>query len=238
MPSDHLRQSYSWEDDDRVDRSRSYRVRRRLNADGDELVHTVNVELESPRSVEPLWDAPRRRRFPIAPTPPTVDDSYRERRRDGIRPDPEVIVFSRVGNSSDSEPYSVPINSRRTPSQRRGWGKVVTRTWSLNILIVVFITARLDPDGNEISTDEEEVLERARAIVRRENSHPLFDLLGPVIRESGDGTITSRGDTRSLEAQASSARSDPTNTTQPSDMTQDERQVRRSPGDCVSVPVC
>lgn len=106
-----------------MDRSRSYRVRRRLNADGDELVHSINLEPESPRSVEPLWDVPRRRRFPAAPTPPTVDDSYRERRREANRHEPEAIVFSRVTSPSDSEPHSVPVNSRRPPSRRRGWGK-------------------------------------------------------------------------------------------------------------------
>ncbi|KAF9787031.1 hypothetical protein BJ322DRAFT_1053301 [Thelephora terrestris] len=194
---DHSRQSYTWEDDDREDRSRSYRVRRRLNADGDELVQTVNLEPESPRSVEPLWDVPRRRRFPIAPTPPTVDDSYRERQREVNRP--EVIVFSRVNNSSDSEPHSVPVNSRRPPSRRRGW-------------------ARLDPDGNEISTDEEEIIERARMITRRNNPQPFFNLFRPVVRASSDSNTTSRDDTNASEAQTP-ARSDRTNTVHAFDTT-------------------
>ena len=111
-------------------------MRRRLNADGDELVHTVNLEPESPRSVEPLWDVPRRRRFPITPTPPTVDDSYRERRREATRPDPEVIVFSRMNNSSDSEPHSIPVNARRPPSRRRGWGNVPYLWTGVKMLIM------------------------------------------------------------------------------------------------------
>lgn len=194
VQSDLSRQSYSWEDDDRGDRSRSYRVRRRLNADGDELVQTVNLEPESPRSVEPLWDVPRRRRFPVAPTPPTVDDSYQERQRDANRTDPEVIVFSRANNASDPEPHSVPVSARRPPSRRRGW-------------------ARLDPDGNEISADEEEMLERARTIIRRNNPQPFFSLFRPVVRTSSDAIPTSRDDAITSEAQ-----SEPTNAAQPSDV--------------------
>jgi len=198
IQSDHPRQLYSWEDDERGDRSRSYRVRRRLNADGDELVSTVNLEPESPRSVEPLWDVPRRRRFPIAPTPPTVDDSYRERRRDENRQEPEAIVFSRVTSPSDSEPHSIPMNSRRLPSRRRGW-------------------ARLDPDGNEISTDEEEMIERARTITRRNNPQPFFNLFRPVVRGSSDNPANPRGDNSSgLEAHIPS-RSDNASTVLASD---------------------
>lgn len=182
VQSDHSRQSYSWEDDDRGDRSRSYRVRRRLNADGDELVQTVNLDPESPRSVEPLWEIPRRRRFPISPTPPPIDDSYRERQREGTRLDPEYIIFSRMNNPSDSELHSIPVNARRPPSRRRGW-------------------ARLDPDGNEISTDEEETIERARTITRRNNPQPFFNLFRPVIRLPTDDVTSTRDDTNA-ETQA------------------------------------
>jgi len=180
-------------------------VRRRLNADGDELIHAVNLEPESPRSVEPLWDAPRRRRFPVAPTPPTVDDSYRERRREANRHESEVIVFSRMTSPSDSELHSVPINSRRPPSRRRGW-------------------ARLDPDGNEISTDEEEMIERARAITRRNNPQPFFNLFRPVVRSSNDTPTTSRDTTAVLEPQAP-AQSDPTNATPSSGATEGTPQT-------------
>lgn len=225
MQPDHSRQSYSWEDDDREDRSRSYRVRRRLNADGDELVQTINLEPESPRSVEPLWDAPRRRRFPIAPTPPTVDDSYRERQRDVTRPDPEVIVFSRVNNLSDSEPHSIPVNSRRPPSRRRGWGEASMHTFGLLRLRELSIAARLDPDGNEISTDEEEIIERARMITRRNNPQPFFNLFRPVVRTSGDSTATPRDNTNASEAQPPTLL-DHTNTIHPFDTTAVKVEVR------------
>jgi hypothetical protein len=228
VQSDHSR--YSWEDDDRGDRSRSYRVRRRLNADGDELVHTVNLEPESPRSVEPLWDVPRRRRFPIAPTPPTVDDSYRDRRREANRSEPETIVFSRVTSPSDSELHSIPVNSRRPPSRRRGWGKTPMLTSnSFNALIVdLLIVARLDPDGNEISTDEEETIERARTITRRSNPQPFFSLFRPVVRTPNDGTTTSRDDTSTFEVQTS-AQSDHTNAAQSFDTTTAKVEVSWSP---------
>ncbi|KAF9654272.1 hypothetical protein BDM02DRAFT_3182090 [Thelephora ganbajun] len=216
IQSDRPRQFYSWEDDDRVDRSRSYRVRRRLNADGDELVHTVNLEPESPRSVEPLWDVPRRRRFPIAPTPPTVDDAYRERRREANRHESETIVFSRVTSPSDSEPHPVPVNTRRPPSRRRGW-------------------ARLDPDGNEISTDEEEMIERARMITRRNNPQPFFNLFRPVVRPSNDSSTTSGDDPSAFEAQIP-AQPDRTDTTQSSDAT--EVKVEFGSHESESNPAC
>jgi hypothetical protein len=63
------------------------------------------------------------------------------------------------------------------------------------------ILARLDPDGNEISTDEEEVAERARTITRRNNPQPFFNLFRPDVRASSDGTATPRDDTNTSEAQ-------------------------------------
>jgi len=65
----------------------------------------------------------------------------------------------------------------------------------------VFIVARLDPDGNEISTDEEEMIERARAITRRNNPQPFFSLFQPVARGSDDRPTASRDDTGAFEAQ-------------------------------------
>lgn len=208
-----------------MDRSRSYRIRRRLNADGDELVHTVNLEPESPRSVEPLWDVPRRRRFPAAPTPPTVDDSYRERRREANRHEPEAIIFSRVTSPSDSEPHSIPVNARRPPSRRRGWGKVQCMDRIQHTYYRLLIAARLDPDGNEISTDEEEMIERARTMTRRNNPQPFFSLFRPVVRGSNDSPTTSRGeDTGAPEIQ----QSDRTNIAQSSD-TEGALEVVRFP---------
>ena len=167
--------------------------------------------------MEPLWDVPRRRRFPVAPTPPTVDDSYRERRRDDNRHEPEAIVFSRVTSPSDSEPHSIPMNSRRLPSRRRGWGKFLSTDQVQYAYNRLLIAARLDPDGNEISTDEEEMIERARTITRRNNPQPFFNLFRPVVRGSSDSPADSRGDnTGALEAQIPS-RSDNLNMAQPSD---------------------
>jgi hypothetical protein len=75
----------------------------------------------------------------------------------------------------------------------------------------------LDPDGNEISTDEEEMIERARAITRRNNPQPFFNLFRPVVRASSDSPVNSRGDdTGALEVQIPS-QSDNANTAQPSD---------------------
>ena len=65
----------------------------------------------------------------------------------------------------------------------------------------VSVVARLDPDGNEISTDEEEMIERARTITRRNNPQPFFSLFHPVDRASNDDHITSRDDTSAFGAQ-------------------------------------
>lgn len=65
----------------------------------------------------------------------------------------------------------------------------------------VFAVARLDPDGNEISTDEEEMIERARTITRRNNPQPFFSLFHPIDRASNDGPTTSREDAGAFEAQ-------------------------------------
>jgi len=78
-----------------------------------------------------------------------------------------------------------------------------------------FIAARLDPDGNEISTDEEEMVERARTITRRNNPQPFFSLFQPVGRASNDGPATPGDDTGGFEAQTP-ARSDHTDTAQSS----------------------
>jgi len=93
----------------------------------------------------------------------------------------------------------------------------------------LLIAARLDPDGNEISTDEEEMIERARTITRRNNPQPFFNLFRPVVRASNDSPRTSRGDgTSALEAQTPS-QSDRTNTAQSSDTTEDTLEMVRFP---------
>jgi len=87
----------------------------------------------------------------------------------------------------------------------------------------LLIAARLDPDGNEISTDEEETIERARAITRRNNPQPFFNLFRPVVRAPNDSLTTSGGD----DPDALVARSDLTNTTQSSDTTEGTMEVGR-----------
>jgi len=65
----------------------------------------------------------------------------------------------------------------------------------------VSVAARLDPDGNEISTDEEEMIERARAITRRNNPQPFFSLFQPVDRASNESPTISRDNTGAFGAQ-------------------------------------
>ncbi|KAG5654296.1 hypothetical protein H0H81_005145 [Sphagnurus paluster] len=105
----------SWEDwveEREAEQHRNYVVRRRLNADGEEHVHPINLE----------W----------------IDDTHTQpwnrQLRDLDRRTRELAEAVQEGASS---------NARR----RRGW-------------------ARLDPDGNEIPSDEEEELERMRAEYR------------------------------------------------------------------------
>ena len=88
----------------------------------------------------------------------------------------------------------------------------------------LLIAARLDPDGNEISTDEEEMIERARAITRRNNPQPFFNLFRPVVRASNDSPTTSRDDTGTFETQLSS-QPGITSTAQPSDIAEGTLEV-------------
>ncbi|KAG6814449.1 hypothetical protein H0H92_007453 [Tricholoma furcatifolium] len=86
---------------------RSYVVRRRFNADGEEHVHPINLD----------WD--------------------------------EQPVYTPYTDRQDTQ-SSLP----ETQSRRRGW-------------------ARLDPDGNEIPSEEEEALERTRTEIRLRRQTPL-----------------------------------------------------------------
>ena len=94
----------------------------------------------------------------------------------------------------------------------------------------LLIAARLDPDGNEISTDEEETIERARAVTRRNNPQPFFNLFRPVVRTSNDGSTTSRADDPGAFEAQTPAQSDRTNVTQPSDIIEGTLEVVRFPG--------
>ena len=91
------------------------------------------------------------------------------------------------------------------------------------------ITARLDPDGNEISTDEEETIERARAITRRNNPQPFFNLFRPVVRGSSDSPSTSRGDDTAAFETLTPVQLDHANTTQASDTTEGKLEVGMVP---------
>ncbi|GLB36543.1 hypothetical protein LshimejAT787_0308310 [Lyophyllum shimeji] len=95
---------HDWEDDIEEHDQRNYVIRRRLNADGEEHVHPINLE----------W-------IHEAPYGSTVLNGRRATGQNG-------------GTSGG-------------PQRRRGW-------------------ARLDPDGNEIPSDEEEELERVRTEYR------------------------------------------------------------------------
>ena len=88
----------------------------------------------------------------------------------------------------------------------------------------VFVVARLDPDGNEISTDEEEMIERARTITRRNNPQPFFSLFQPVDRTSNDTPTTPRDDVGPFEAQML-GHSTRTSTPQSSGTTEDTLEV-------------
>ncbi|RDB29033.1 hypothetical protein Hypma_015111 [Hypsizygus marmoreus] len=109
---------------------RNYTIRRRLNADGEEHVHPINLDWLRLDEDAQSW---------LMPRDPNDDPmSYPERsvynraqRRDTVQP-------AQNGGTSES-----PAG----PPRRRGW-------------------ARLDPDGNEIPSDEEEELERVRAEYR------------------------------------------------------------------------
>ena len=93
----------------------------------------------------------------------------------------------------------------------------------------LLVAVRLDPDGNEISTDEEETIERARAMTRRNNPQPLFNLFRPIIRGSNDGPTSSRGDDVGVSEAQLPAQSGHTSTTQSPDAAEDTPEVVRFP---------
>lgn len=120
---------------DMNDSDRNYMVRRRINADGNEHVHNINLEwldeLESDS-----WDL--------------------------------TLPADRLNRA---RPYGPQDNLSPEPAlRRRGWGKSskpLLQVSKLSQLIKSLITARLDADGNEISSDEEYELEHMRAEERR-----------------------------------------------------------------------
>jgi len=135
----------------------SYRVRRQFNADGEEHVHNVMLDddydpfswLVPPHQRdEPRGEARRsttRTRQPARErTAPNLYDTWavydeRRRRERGAQSNTTLPGAPRADNP--------PSNSSSYRRRRRGW-------------------ARLDQDGNEIPTDEEEEYERNRTLMR------------------------------------------------------------------------
>ncbi|KAH9945590.1 hypothetical protein B0H21DRAFT_427098 [Amylocystis lapponica] len=126
----------------------SYRITRRFNPDGEEHVH--NIVMDESDSDDPFsWMVPRgdRRRGERSisdrrePTPTTPATSYGELMRQ--RRERTAQIRAQAAPRTDSSPAQASSTRRR----RRGW-------------------ARLDQDGNEIPTDEEEEYERNLAQVR------------------------------------------------------------------------
>jgi hypothetical protein len=146
QPSPRLRRS-SEDLGTTVGDNRSYLIRRMLDADGDELVHNINLG---------SWDE---------------DDPSA-----WLMPDPSLPTPRRVRGNVHLQRSDYPTSQPppQIPRRRRGW-------------------ARLDPDGNEIPTDEEEEIERTRSQFRvralhnaRSSSHiqPDVTTLMPVTRTS------------------------------------------------------
>jgi hypothetical protein len=101
--------------------SRNYRVRRRLNADGEEFVYNINIDHDSDfsRSDEPTWDVPPRRRLPLLAFPlADPEDNLITIRTQP--PSSESAVHIEDGSNDRSLP---PAVGRRMSGRRRGWGE-------------------------------------------------------------------------------------------------------------------
>ncbi|GBE78512.1 predicted protein [Sparassis crispa] len=125
----------------------SYRVRRRLTADGEE--HIQNIIMSDSDDDDlfswfvPAAEREQRRRIPIShPLEETVNVAPSN--LDGYSIRPTRRYLSEIIERGRAEASRAADNSR---PRRRGW-------------------ARLDRDGNEIPTDEEEEYERNRAQMR------------------------------------------------------------------------
>lgn len=99
--------------------NRNYRVRRRLNADGDELVYNININQDSPRYEDPTWDVFPRRRLPILgfPLADPVETSI------SITTPPQPADNSVPIEENTPAVATLPTIRRRVSSRRRGWGK-------------------------------------------------------------------------------------------------------------------
>lgn len=147
--------------------NRNYLVRRRLNADGEEHVHTIDLETwEQDEAMDWLMPSvpPTARQNPDLPTPAEHRTRLTRLQRELYRTANEPVA-----SSEDRSRQFVPP----APASRR------SRGW-----------ARLDADGVEIDSEEEGNQERARAReylrARRFNSSELVEIerRAPVRRET------------------------------------------------------
>ncbi|KAJ7139594.1 hypothetical protein C8R44DRAFT_308000 [Mycena epipterygia] len=127
--------------DSPIGSERSYFIHRRVNADGDEVVHNINLEWDDEDPVSWLIPTTGRERSVFE----AQDYSTFPRRRFGA---PTFDAHDRNETVRGPRGTVPPVSEAR----RRGW-------------------ARLDADGNAIPSDEEEELERARADYRMRALH-------------------------------------------------------------------
>ncbi|KDQ54890.1 hypothetical protein JAAARDRAFT_71680 [Jaapia argillacea MUCL 33604] len=127
---------------------RSYRIRRRLNADGDEHVHNINVD---------EWMDPN---SPMLP--PRVSRDRHQGARSAVPPRRRV----REGGASGSEHARTADSSETTTVVQYGDRTVMGTNPTSSYSRRRRGWARLDADGNEISTDEEDRVERDRTQIR------------------------------------------------------------------------
>jgi hypothetical protein len=150
--------------------NRNYLVRRRLNADGDEHVHNIHSMDWDDDSDDPMeWlmppltshahnhlDArilPSRVSRNISPLSPSVR-SYRGSgppRGHGSSQGADYIVDDIMHESIAPE----------VPRRRRGWGKSGCSLSYWILWLISSCPARLDADGNEVTTEAEDEIERA-----------------------------------------------------------------------------
>lgn len=155
--------------DDEVDdptSRRSYRVRRRLNPEGG--VDTVVDEVTSRLS----WDSwqsvhrrPRSAWLGLSPARIWPDSpSYEGGSATGN--DERTYFLNSDGSMDSQDDISFSTVPRRARTRRRrGWGESFPTTLP-SFHVDMSCSARLDQDGNEIPTDEEEEYERSRTHMR------------------------------------------------------------------------
>jgi hypothetical protein len=172
--------------------NRSYLIRRRLNADGDEQIHNIHSMDADDDTDDPMeWLMP-----------PLIS-------QDQNRPDAQITA-SRV--SRNMSPFSHTVRSYHgsgiprdyrsshyqvddmheltapeAPRRRRGWGKSSCSSFHWVLLLISSCPARLDADGNEVATEVDAEIERAhvrsrvRALAQvRESASSAAPTLSPI----------------------------------------------------------